>query len=120
VNVGSGAVADTNAWFHAFYLNGPGAGDDFNTDGALTVEDADAATEIKGNVNGSGLRTGNVINFEYNFASDPISGGGEVDVVFECEGDGGVTAAKTVFTLTDPATAASITASCVPGVENNV
>jgi hypothetical protein len=120
VNVGSGAVADTNAWFHAFYLDGPGAGDDFNTDGALTVEDADASTLIKGNVNGSGIRSGNIINFEYNFASDPVSGGGETDVVFECEGDGGVTAAKTVFTLSDPANAASITASCVPGVENNV
>jgi hypothetical protein len=120
VNVGAGAVADTNAWFHAFYLDGPGAGDDFNATGALTVEDADAVTEIKGNVDGSGLRTGNIINFEYNYASDPISGGGNADVVFECEGDGGVTAAKTVFTLTDPASAASITASCVPGTENNV
>jgi len=43
--------------------------------------------------------------------------GTDKDIVFECEGDGGVTAAKTVFTLTN---AASITASCVPLVENNV
>lgn len=120
VNVGAGAVADANAWFHAFYLNGPGAVDDFNTSGALTVRDADGATLIKGNVSGSGLRSGNNINFEYDYAADGISGGGTADVVFECEGDGGVTAAKTVFTLTDPAAGASITASCVPGAENNV
>lgn len=120
VSVGADAVSDANAWFHAFLLDGPGSSDDFNTAGALTVQDADGSTLIKGNVSGSGLRTGNVINYEYNYASDPVSGGGDADVVFECEGDGGVTAAKTVFTMTDPASAASITASCVPPVENNV
>lgn len=121
VNVGSNAVADLNAWFHAFFLDGPGAGDDFNTAGALTVQDADGSTLIKGNVNGSGLRAGNDINFEFDHAGDTIGGPGGAgtnkDVVFECEGDGGVTQAKTVFTLTS---AATITASCVPLVENNV
>lgn len=121
VAVGSGAVADANAWFHAFFLDGPGAGDDFNTAGALTVEDADGATLIKGNVSGSGLRTVNNINFEFDHALDTIGGPGgagtDKDIVFECEGDGGVTQAKTVFTLTS---AASITASCVPLPETNV
>ena len=121
VNVGANAVADTNAWFHAFFLDGPGAGDDFNTSGALTVEDADGVTLIKGNVNGSGLRVVNAIVFEFDHAGDTIGGPGgagtDKDVVFECEGDGGVTAAKTVFTLT---AAAEISASCVPLVENNV
>jgi len=121
VTVGANAVDDANAWFHAFFLDGPGAGDDFNTSGALTVEDADGATLIKGNVNGSGLRTVNDINFEFDHAGDTIGGPGgtgtDKDVVFECEGDGGVTQAKTVFTLTS---AATITASCVPLVENNV
>lgn len=117
VTVGAGAVADTLAWFHAFFLDGPGS-NDFNTDAALTVEDASSA-EVKGNVNGSGFRTGNVINFEFDWYLDVIGGPIETnkDIVFECEGDGGVTAAKTVFTLTN---AASITASCIPGVENNV
>lgn len=120
VTVGANAVADTNAWFHAFFLDGPGAGDDFNTSGAITVQAADT-TEIKGNVNGSGLRIGNDIIFEFDWVGDTLGGPGgagtDKDVVFECEGDGGVTAAKTVFTLTS---AASITASCVPLVENNV
>jgi hypothetical protein len=121
VTVGANAVADTNAWFHAFFLDGPGAGDDFNTSGAVTVQDADGSTLVKGNVNGSGLRTGNVINFEFDHAGDTLGGPGgagtDKDVVFECEGDGGVTAAKTIFTLTD---AASITATCEPPVETNV
>jgi hypothetical protein len=121
IDVGANAVLDLQAWFHAFFLDGPGAGDDFNTAGALTVEDADAVTLIKGNVDGSALRTGNSINFEFDHAGDTIGGPGgagtDKDVVFECEGDGGVTAAKTVFTLTN---AATITAACVPGVENNV
>jgi len=121
VAVGANAVADTLAWFHAFFLEGPGAGDDFNTSGALTVQDADGSTFIKGNVDASGLRSENNINFEFDHAGDTIGGpngaGTDKDVVFECEGDGGVTAAKTVFTLTN---AASITASCVPLVENNV
>lgn len=121
VTVGANAVADTNAWFHAFFLDGPGAGDDFNTSGAVTVQDADGSTLIKGNVSGSGLRAGNDINFEFDHAGDTLGGPGgagtDKDIVFECEGDGGVTAAKTVFTLTN---AASITASCIPLVENNV
>lgn len=121
VAVGSNAVADTLAWFHAFFLDGPGAGDDFNTAGALTVQDADGSTLIKGNVAGSGLRAVNNIVFEFDWVGDTIGGPGgastDKDIVFECEGDGGVTQAKTVFTLTS---AATITASCVPLVENNV
>jgi len=117
VTVGAGAVADTNAWFHAFFLDGPG-GSDFNTTNAVTVETAQSA-EVKGNVSGSGLRVGNAIVFEFDWYLDTLGGNVETDkdIVFECEGDGGVTAAKTVFTLTS---AASISASCIPGVENNV
>jgi hypothetical protein len=70
-------------------------------------------------VGGSGFRTGNNINFEFDHAGDTIGGsaGVDKDIVFECEGDGGVTAAKTIFTLTN---AASITATCEPSVETNV
>lgn len=112
VTVGSGAVADTNAWFHAYFLT------NFNTAGAVTVQNAQAAT-VKGNVNASGLRVGNDIVFEFDWVGDTVGGtaGTNKDIVFECEGDGGVTAAKTVFTLTS---AASITASCVPLAESNV
>ena len=117
VAVGANAVADTNAWFHAFFLDGP-AGADYNTSGALTVEDA-SAVEVKGTVSSSGFRTGNNILFEFDWYLDTIGGSVETDkdCVFLCEGDGGVTQAKTIFTLTS---AASITASCTPLVENNV
>ena len=117
VTVGAGAVADTNAWFHAFFLDGPAAAD-FNTADALTVEDA-SATEVKDTVSSSSFRTENTIVFEFDWYLDTIGGSVESDkdIVFECEGDGGVTAAKTVFSLTS---AATITASCIPGAEQNV
>jgi len=118
VAVGAGAVADSLAWFHAFFADGPGAGDDFNTSGALTVETAQAV-EVKGNVNLSPLRNLNNIVFEFDWYGDTIGGPVETNksIVFEVEGDGGVTAAKAVFNLTN---AASITASCIPPPETNV
>lgn len=117
VTVGADAVADTAAWFHAFFLDGP-AGADYNTSAALTVENAQSA-EVKGNVAVSPLRVSNAIVFEFDWYGDIIGGPIETnkDCVFLCEGDGGVTQAKTVFTLSS---AASITASCIPAVENNV
>lgn len=117
VAVGADAVADTLAWFHAFFLDGPG-GSDYNTAAALTVEDA-SSVEVKGTVNTSPFRVTNDIVFEFDWYGDIIGGPIETnkDCVFLCEGDGGVTQAKTVFTLTS---AASITASCTPLVENNV
>jgi len=117
VAVGANAVADTNAWFHAFFLDGP-AGADYNTSSALTVEDA-SSTEVKDTVSSSSFRTGNNIIFEFDWYGDTIGGPIETnkDCVFLCEGDGGVTQAKTIFTLTS---AASITASCIPLVETNV
>lgn len=117
ITVGADAVADSLAWFHAFFLDGPAAAD-YNTAAALTVEDA-SAVEVKGTVNSSGFRTGNNILFEFDWYLDTIGGAIETDkdCVFLCEGDGGVTQAKTVFSLTS---AASISASCAPLVENNV
>jgi len=119
VTVGPNAVADVLAWFHCFFQTGPGAGDDFGESGALTVQDS-SATPVKGNVNGSAFRSGNDIVFEFDYDGDTIGGtaGTNKWVVFECEGDGGVTAAKTIFQITNAA--ATITASCVPSVETNV
>ncbi len=115
VTVGANAVADTNAWYHGFFLDGPGA-NDFNTANALTVQDY-AAADVKGNVSTDAVS--DRIDFGFAFDTDTIGGtaGTEKDVVFECEGDGGVTAAKTVFTITRTAL---IQVSCIPGVENNV
>lgn len=120
VFVGADAVADAEAWFHAFFLAGIGAeaGNDFNTANAITVEDA-TATLVKGDVDGTGLSTGNNIVFEFDWVGDTVGGTAsqDKDCVFVCEGDGGVTAAKTIFTLTS---AAAITATCQPLVETNV
>ena len=120
VAVGADAVADVNAWFHAFFLAGIGAqaGNDFNTATAITVQDPTTAL-IKGDVDGTGFNIGNNIVFEFDHAGDTVGGtaANNKDCVFECEGDGGVTAAKTIFTLTN---AASITATCQPAVETNV
>ena len=117
ISVGSGAVADALAWFHGFFEDGPGA-NDFNTANAVTVQTAQSA-DVKGDVDGTGFSSGNNIIFEFDWYLDTLGGPVETDknMVFECEGDGGVTAAKTIVLLTS---AASITASCVPGVENNV
>jgi hypothetical protein len=123
VTVGANAVADALAWFHAFFRDGadnaPGGGDDFGDAGAITVQDS-GATPVKDNVNTSGFRSGNDIVFEFDFDGDTVGGGAGENkwVVFECEGDGGVTAAKTIFQITNAA--AVITASCIPGVETNV
>jgi hypothetical protein len=119
VTVGANAVADTNAWFHAFFETGPGAGDDFNEAGAITVQDS-ASTPVKGNVSGSPFRSGNDIVFEFDYDGDTLGGtaGTNKWVVFECEGDGGVTAAKTIFQITNAS--ATINATCVPGIETNV
>lgn len=118
IDVGAGAVADTLAWFHAYFLTGPGAGDDYNESGALTVEDA-SSVEVKGTVSSSGFRVLNTIQFEFDWYLDTIGGSVETnkDCVFLCEGDGGVTQNKTVLTLTD---ASEISSSCVPLVESNV
>jgi hypothetical protein len=136
VTVGAEAVADTNAWFHAFFLDGPGAGDDFNTSGALTVQTPDA-TNVK--VASGGLntltqvttnqlyRTASTVEFNFDWFSDVIGGPIETNkwIVFECEGDAagqtaGVTAAKQLIQLISPTINPTITASCIPPVENNI
>ena len=115
VNVGPNAVADVLSWYHAFFLDGPST-NDFNTATALTVED-NVAAAVKGNVNTDAVT--NAISFTFDYDGDTIGGtaGTDKDVVFECEGDGGVTAAKTVFTISR---AATIAVQAVPGVESNV
>jgi len=117
VTVGVNAVADTGSWYHGFFLDGPGVGDDFNATGALTVIDS-SVVEVKGNVSTDYVFS-NRIDFTFDYDGDTVggTGGTNKDVVFECEGDGGVTAAKTVFSISRSAT---IAVTCQPGVETNV
>ena len=110
VFVGANAVADINAWFHAFYLPA------FNSSGAVTVVDSTAAA-VKGNVLAS--HSANKILWSHDYDGDTVGGtaGTDKDVVFECEGDGGVIAAKTVFTMNRQTT---VSATCEPAPETNV
>ena len=110
VTVGSNAVADANAWYHAHYLT------DFNTSGAITVLNA-SAVAVKGNVATDHIT--NRIVWAHDYDGDTVGGtaGTDKDVVFQCEGDGGVAQAKTIFTMSRTAI---ITASCIPPVETNV
>ncbi|RLA25777.1 MAG: hypothetical protein DRQ62_01580, partial [Gammaproteobacteria bacterium] len=129
VTVGTGAVADTNAWVHCFFRDGAdnaiGGGDDFNSSGAVTVATPDA-TDVKSDLSTltqsvtEFYRTATEVLFVFDHTGDTVGGsaGENKYVVFECEGDGGVTAAKTIWQITNASPTISV--SCVPGVETNV
>lgn len=110
VTTGATATADTNAWYHAFFLS------NYGTPSAVTVVDKDGVP-VKGNV--ATDQVGNKIIFGFSYDGDTVGGvaGTDKDVVFLCEGDGIATQAKTVFTITRTAT---ITTTCSPGLETNV
>jgi hypothetical protein len=107
VDLGEGAIADAESWFHAFLATG------YNTVSALGYTDA-ADQYVKGLANNtsafiSGADT--VVSFSHDYTTD-----GSVNVVFLCEGDGGVTQAKTAFTISD----STVSQSCIPPTETNV
>jgi len=111
--VGPNAAADANAWYHAHYLDGAG-GADFNTTNAVTVNDSDD-NPVKGSV-----ASQTVISFGYDYDGNTqagLSAGTNKDVVFQCEGDGIATQAKTIFTITRTAT---LNVSAAPGLESNM
>lgn len=114
VDPGSYAIADALAWYHAFFLNGP-ASNDYGTAAAITVLDS-AAGPVKGNVATDVIAL--KLPFAFDYDGDTVGGtaGTDKDVVFEVEGDGGATAAKTIFTLSRTAT---ISVTCAPGLETN-
>ncbi len=106
IELGQNAIDDTQAWFHGFEAAL------YNTAGAVTYTDA-ASVAVKGTADNtsafiSGANT--FVAFEHDFTTD-----GTVNTVFLCEGDGGVTQQKTAITLSD----SSVSASCVPAIENN-
>lgn len=108
--VGATAVADSLAWYHSFFLAA------YNSAGAITVLDS-AANPIKGNVSTDAV--GNDILFAFDYDGDTVGGtaGTDKDAVFICEGDGGATQAKTLYTLSRITT---VSFSCAPSQENNV
>jgi len=108
--IGATAKADVNAWYHSYFAAA------YNTAGALTVIDSSAAP-IKGLA--STADGSNKIIKAFDYDGDTVGGtsGTNKNCVFLCEGDGGATQAKTLYTLTRQTTVAF---ACIPGVENNV
>ena len=108
-DIGSAAKGDSLAWYHSFFAAA------YNTAGAVTVQD-DQATEVKGMA--STANGANKIIFTFDYTGDTVGGTANTNknCVFLCEGDGGATQAKTLYTITQTATVAF---ACAPGVENN-
>ncbi len=108
--IGSTAKGDVLAWYHGYFAAA------YNTSGAITIEDS-GSTEVKGSA--STANGNNKIIFAFDYDGDTIGGsaGSDKNCVFLCEGDGGATQAKTLFTITRTATVAF---SCAPASETNV
>jgi hypothetical protein len=108
--VGAVAKADANAWYHSFFAAA------YNTAGAVTVQDSTPA-DVKGLA--STADVDNKIIFAFDYDGDTLGGtaGTDKDAVFLCEGDGGATQAKTLYTITRNTTVAF---SCSPTAESNV
>lgn len=114
VTVGAAAVADTLAWYQAYFKDGP-AGADFDTASALTVLDS-AGDPVEGIVSADALS--GVLSFVFDYDGDTVGGtaGTDKTIVFRVEGDGGVKSKLTEITITRTAV---ITAECIPEVETN-
>ena len=110
VNVGATAKADANAWYHSF---GAPA---YNSASAITVLNSTVAP-VKGLA--STADVSNLIKFNFDYDGDTNLGtaGTNKNCVFLCEGDGGATQAKTLYTITRSTT---VSFTCAPGTETNV
>ncbi len=108
-NIGAAAKGDSNAWYHSFFAAA------YNTAGAITVQDS-GSTEVKGNA--STANGSNEISFPFDYTGDTVGGSANSDknCVFVCEGDGGATQSKTLYTITETTT---VSFACSPGTENN-
>jgi len=108
--VGAIAKADANAWYHSYFAAA------YNTSGAVTTKD-DAAADVKGLA--STADANNKIIYTFDYTGDTVGGSADTDknCVFLCEGDGGATQQKVLYTITKSTTVAF---ACAPGTENNV
>lgn len=108
-NIGSTAKSDANAWYHSFFAA------DYNTASAITVQDS-TATPVKGLA--SSANADNKIIFSFDYTGDTVGGTANTNknCVFICEGDGGATQAKTLYTITETTT---VSFACSPSAENN-
>jgi hypothetical protein len=108
--VGSVAKSDSNAWYHCFFAAS------FNTAGAVETQASDTSV-IKGLASSADVNNKIIDAFDYD--GDVIGGsaGTNKDCVYLCEGNGGATQAKTLFTISRTTT---IAFSCAPVAETNV
>lgn len=107
--IGAVAKADTEAWYHSYFAAA------YNSAGAITVLDS-ATAAVKGLA--STADVDNKIIFAFDYTGDTVGGTADTDkdCVFLCEGDGGATQAKTLYTISKTTTVAF---TCSPAVENN-
>lgn len=109
-NLGATAKADALAWYHSYFEAA------YNTGGAIEVQDATPEV-IKGLASTADAE--NKIKRAFDYDGDSVGGspGTDKDCVWLCEGDGGATQAKTLYTIKRQTTVAF---ACIPSVENNV
>ena len=108
--IGATAKGDVNAWYHTFFAAA------YNSGSAITVQDS-GASPVKGLASTANAQ--NRVIFAFDYTGDTVGGpaDSDKDCVFLCEGDGGATQAKTLYTITKQTTVAF---ACIPAVENNV
>jgi len=115
ITVGAAALADANAWYHAFYLDGAGAAD-YDTTGAVAVRDS-SGNPVKGNVQAN--QVGGKIVFAYSYDTDTdagLSAGVNKNCVIIVEGDGGAAQALTNFTISRVPV---VSVTCAPVTDTN-
>jgi hypothetical protein len=115
ITVGAAAIADTNAWWHVYYVDGSGA-HDFDTANAVTVLDS-SGNPMKGNVSADQVAGKISRAFSYDTAVEAgLSAGVDKAMVALVEGDGGAAQAITYFTMTRSTTVA---VTCAPPSDPN-
>lgn len=112
---GAPALADANAWYHAFYVDGA-AGADFDTASAVAVNDS-AGNPIKGNVatDSAGGKIVKAYDYDGNTQAG-LAAGIDKDIVVIVEGDGGAAQAITYATITRSPV---VSITCAPPADNN-
>jgi len=115
LDVGSVAVADTDAWYHIFYVDGA-ADADFDKAGAVTVNDS-STNPMKGNVATDAVA--GVIYLPYDYDTNTqagLSAGVDKQMVAIVEGNGGAAQELTYFTMKRETT---INVPCAPSADLN-
>ena len=107
--VGATAKADVLSWYHSWYQT------NFNTGSAEVLTDT-GASEVKGSSSAANGSNQIIFNYDHTGNSEDTGAGTTKNAVFLCEGDGGATQAKTLYSITAVTTVAF---TCAPPVENN-